>query len=109
MKTKSGFLALIAIAVLSVSCATGRYMEMKQSDRAEVLGTVQSTFLVNGSFRYRRTINQQAYISLLTEAQNKYPDIVIDVRDISWAIGAGDAANNNYEYSAVGKIIKLSK
>jgi hypothetical protein len=42
----------------------------------------------------------------LAEAQNKYPDINIDIRDIAWAIGQGDAANNNYEYTAIGKVIK---
>jgi hypothetical protein len=42
----------------------------------------------------------------LAEAEKKYPDILVDVRDISWAIGAGDAANNNYVYNATGKVIK---
>ena len=82
---------------------------MKSSERAEIIGTVNSTFYVNGSFRYRSTINKQAYISLMAEAQKQYPDAIVDIRDISWAIGQGDAANNNYEYSAIGKVIKLPK
>ncbi|AEF85225.1 putative lipoprotein [Treponema primitia ZAS-2] len=106
MKTKFGMFFLLVLVVISVSCATGQYMEMKSKENAEVLGLVQSTFLVSGSFRYRSTINTQAYITLLAEAQNKYPDINIDIRDISWAIGQGDAANNNYEYTAIGKVIK---
>jgi len=78
---------------------------MKPSEQAEILGTVQSTFHVTGSFRYRNVINKQAYISLLAEAQRQNPDILVDIRDILWAIGGGDAANNTYEYSATGKVI----
>ncbi|WP_010253460.1 hypothetical protein [Treponema primitia] len=106
MKTKSGMLLLFVLTGLFVSCATGEYMKMNPKENAEVLGYVQSTFLVNGSFRYRSTINTQAYITLLAEAQNKYPDITIDIRNITWAIGQGDTANNNYEYTAIGKVIK---
>jgi len=109
MKTKLAVFSVIVLTGLMISCATGQYMEMKSNEQVEVLGTVQSTFSVTGSFRYRNVINRQAYISLLTEAQNKYPDTVIDIRDISWAIGSADAPNNNYEYSAIGKVIKLTK
>jgi hypothetical protein len=70
------------------------------------LGTVKTIFIVTGSFRYRSVINTQAYINLLVEAEKKYPDILVDVRDISWAIGEGDSANNNYVYNATGKVIK---
>jgi hypothetical protein len=82
---------------------------MKPSENAEVLGLVQSTFYVTGAFRYRQTVNRQAYISLMVEAQKKYPDDIVDIRDISWVIGQGDAANNNYEYTAIGKVVKLLK
>jgi len=109
MKTKLGVLSVIFLIGLLVSCATGEYMQMKSSEHAEVLGTVQTTFYVTGAFRYRSTINRQAYISLMAEAQKQYPDIIIDIRDISWAIGQSDAANNNYEYSAIGRVIRLSK
>jgi hypothetical protein len=109
MKTKLGVLSVILITGLLVSCVTGDYMAMKSKEQADVLGTVQSTFIITGAFRYRRVINRQAYISLLAEAQNKYPDFIVDVRDISWAIGQGDAPNNNYEYSAIGKVIRLPK
>jgi hypothetical protein len=99
------FLAFV-LTGLFISCATGEYMKMSSKENAEVLGFVQSAFLVTGSFRYRSVINTQAYITLLAEAQNKYPNINIDVRDITWAIGQGDAAHNNYEYTAIGKVIK---
>ena len=106
MKTKI-FLMVIFLTCFLVSCTTGQYMTLKSNEKAEVLGSVQSVFLVPGAFRYRQTINRQAYISLMAEAQKQYPDIIIDIRDISWAIGRGDAANNNYEYIAIGKIIRL--
>jgi hypothetical protein len=108
MKAKPGFLLVIVLAALFVSCATGQYMELKQSENAEVLGTVQTAFLVNGSFRYRNTINSQAYISLLAEAQRQFPDAIVDIRDIVWAIGPADTANN-YEYTAIGKVIRLQR
>ena len=107
MKTKLGIFSIVLLTGLMISCVTGSYMSMEPSEQTEVLGTVQSTFLVTGAFRYRRTINRQAYISLLMEAQNKYPNAIVDVRDISWVIGQGDSANNNYEYSAIGKVIKV--
>jgi len=109
MRTKPGILSVILLIGLLVSCATGEYMPMRSSEHAEVLGAVRTTFLVTGAFRYRSAINRQAYISLMAEAQKKYPDTLVDIRDISWVIGQGDAANNNYEYSAIGKVIKLSQ
>jgi hypothetical protein len=106
MKTNFGIFLLLVLTGLFVSCATGEYMKMNSNENAEVLGFVKSAFLVTGSFRYRSVINTQAYITLLAEAQNKYPDITIDIRDITWTIGQGDVANNNYEYVAIGKVIK---
>ena len=95
------------LAASMISCATGHYMELSKQDSAEVFGTVYSSFKITGAFRYRNTINRQAYITLLAEAQNKYPDMNIDIRDITWAVGQSDTANNNYEYTATGRIIKL--
>ena len=109
MKTMLGIFWVILLVGLLVSCATGDYMTMKSSENAEILGVVRTTFNVTGSFRYRSTINRNAYISLMTEAQKQYPGIIVDIRDISWAIGQGDAASNNYEYSAIGKVIKAPK
>ena len=108
MKLKFRIFSVVVLIGLLSSCVTGEYMSMKQAERTEVIGTVQSTFHVTGAFRYRRVINRQAYISLMAEAQKQYPDIIVDIRDISWAIGGGDAPNNNYEYSAIGKVIKLA-
>jgi len=107
MKTKLSIISMVVLVFLMVSCATGEYMTMKPSEQTNVLGNVQSSFYVTGAFRYRSTINKQAYISLMAEAQNKYPDFNIDIRDISWVIGKADAANNNYEYVAIGKVIKM--
>jgi hypothetical protein len=106
MKTKLGIFLVVALTGLVISCTTGEYMTLKGNENVEILGTVQTTFNVTGSFRYRSVINTQAYINLLAEAEKKYPDIFVDVRNISWAIGEGDTANNNYLYSATGIVIK---
>ncbi|MCL2067098.1 MAG: hypothetical protein FWG99_06500 [Treponema sp.] len=105
MKTKIWIMALVLLTGMLMSCTTGQYMTLKSSENAEVLGTVQATFNVTGSFRYRKVINNQAYMHLLAAAQKEYQG-VIDIRDIRWAIGQSDSANNNYEYTAVGKVIK---
>jgi hypothetical protein len=109
MKAKWEFFSILVLTTLLISCVTGQYMEMKPAENVEVLGTIQTTFYVNGSFRYRRTINSQAYITLLTEAQKQFHDINIDIRDISWVIGRQIDASNNYEYSAIGKVVKPQK
>jgi hypothetical protein len=108
MNSKCRILLLALFTGLLMSCATGQYMQMKSAEQAEVLTTVQSSFVITGSFRYRSAINMQAYISLLAEAQKKYPDTNIDIRDISWAIGKQLDVPNNYEYVTTGKVIKLS-
>ena len=105
MKTKFLILPLVLLTVLFISCTTGQYMTLKGNENAEVLGTVQTTFNVTGSFRYRNVINNQAYMHLLAEAQKAYSGD-IDVSDIIWAIGQTDTANNNYEYTAIGKVIR---
>jgi len=105
MKAKFKVFSVLLITVLLVSCVTGDYMAMKSSEHAEVLGVVQATFNITGSYRYRRTINMNAYLALMAEAQKQYPGVIVDIRDISWAIGQGDSANNNFEYSAIGKVI----
>ena len=87
------------------SCTTGEYMTLRSNEKAEVLGTVRSTFTITGAFRYRSVINTQAYINLMSEAQKEFSGD-IDVRDISWAIGKSDTANNNYEYSAIGRVVR---
>ena len=107
MKILRWFLMIAVLACL-LSCATGQYMGLKNSDDAEVLGIVSTTFSITGSFRYRRAINSQAYMNLLTEAQKEYPGVV-DVRDITWAIGKSDTANNNYEYTAIGKAVRQNR
>ena len=107
MKAKKIFMFFVLFVAMTFvySCTTGQYMTMSRNENAEVLGTISTDFTITGSFRYRRVINSQAYIHLLTEAQKQYPGN-IDVRDISWAIGNGDSSNNNYQYTAIGKVIK---
>ena len=96
--------SLLAVVFFLSSCATGQYMSIGNNEKVEVLGTVRTTFVITGSFRYRNAINNSAYIHLLDEAQKQYPGVV-DVRDITWSIGQM-LENNNYEYSAVGKVIR---
>ena len=105
MKTKFMVLSLVLLTVVFISCTTGQYMTLKSAENVEVLGTVQTTFNITGSFRYRKVINNQAYMHLLAEAQKVYSG-VIDIADITWAIGQTDTSNNNYEYTAVGKVIR---
>ena len=102
---KLGLLIFSLVLVVSLfSCATGQYMNRKANENTE-LGIVKTTFEISGAFRYRQAINSQAYMNLLAEAQKEYPGLV-DVRDITWAIGKTDTANNNYEYTAVGTVIR---
>ena len=105
MKTKFMFLALVLLTTALISCTTGQYMALKNNENVEILGTIQATFNVTGSFRYRKVINNQAYMHLLAAAQKEHTGIV-DIRNITWAIGQSDTASNNYEYTAVGKVIK---
>ena len=104
-KRVSVFFVMLVLIVCLFSCTTGQHMTLHRNENPEILGIVSTDFTITGSFRYKRVINTQAYIHLLTEAQKEYPGN-IDVRDISWAIGGGDSANNNYQYSAIGKVIR---
>jgi|GEM_PF-2468110 len=107
MKAKKIFMFFVLFVAMTFvySCTTGQYMTMSRNENAEVLGTINAEFSISGSFRYRNVINTQAYIHLLAEAQKAYQGN-IDVRDISWAIGGGDSANNNHQYNATGKVIR---
>ena len=105
MKTRYWIIPLALWTGVFISCTTGQYMTLKNNENVEVLGTIQTTFNVTSSFRYRKVINNQAYMHLLAAAQKEYAGN-IDIRDITWVIGPSDTANNNYEYTAVGKVIK---
>ena len=108
MKGKRFFGCVVVLALIGsmASCVTGTYMSLHKGESAGILGSVNADFTITGSFRYRKVINTQAYMHLLTEAQKEYPGIIVDVRDISWAIGEGDSASNNYSYTAVGTVIR---
>ena len=97
------FLSVFIVSLLS--CATGQYMDLKDNEGTEILGITRATFEISGAFRYRSAINSQAYINLLAEARNEYQGLV-DIRDITWAIGKSDTVNNNYEYTAIGTVIR---
>ena len=99
------FILSPVLLVFLLSCATGQYMSMRSSEKADALGIVKTDFSITGSFRYRRAINSLAYMNLLAEAQKEYSG-GIDVRDITWAIGKSDTANNNFEYTAIGTVIR---
>ena len=99
------FILSLTVVVSLLSCATGQYMSMRGNEKADSLGIVKADFSITGAFRYRRAINNQAYMNLLAEAQKEYSG-PIDIRDITWAIGKSDAANNNFEYTAIGTVIR---
>ena len=104
-KRIAGCFFLTALVASLLSCATGQYMGLKAGEKTEVLGITRTSFEISGAFRYRRAINNQAYMNLLSEAQKEYPGLV-DIRDITWAVGKSDTANNNYEYTAIGTVIR---
>ena len=105
MKTKLMLLSVILLANFFTSCTTGEYFPLKDIANIDILGIIYATFNITGAFRYRSVINTQAYMHLLAEAQKVYSG-AIDVGDITWAIGKSDTANNNYEYTAVGKVYR---
>jgi len=100
-----GCFVLSALIVSLFSCTTGQYMTLHKGEDVEILGSISTDFLITGSFRYKKVINTQAYFHLLAEAQKTYSGN-IDVRDISWVIGEGDSVNNNYQYTAIGKVVR---
>ena len=100
-----GCLVLLVLIGSLFSCTTGQYMTIRRGENEEILGTINADFTITGSFRYRKVINTQAYIHLMAEAQKVYEGN-IEVQDISWAIGEGDSANNNYRYTAIGKVVR---
>jgi hypothetical protein len=106
MKVKCRIFLLILLTGVLSACVSGQYMKIKSTENPDILGTVQSTFVINSSFRYRSVINRQAYINLLAEAQKIFPDDNVDIQDISWVIGK-QLDSPNYEYTALGKVIRL--
>ena len=107
MKAKKILFCLVLSVLFAglYSCTTGQYMTLSRNENPEILGTVSTDFTITGSFRYRKVINTQAYIHLMEDAQKEYQGS-IDVRNISWAIGGGEASNNNYQYTAIGTVIR---
>ena len=104
-------LAAIMIAVLGASCAStnGNYMPLSSSE--PVIGNVQSTFVVQSSLFFLKSakdaVNKEAYIKLLEAAGNKYPDAILDIRDIEWVTGRTVDAMNT-EIVANGKVIRIN-
>ena len=99
-------LAVLILITLAVSCAsTGEYMPMAEGET--VIGTVQTTFLVQSSFfsmkKVKETVNKQAYVGLMEIAGQKYSGS-IDLRDIRWVTGS-TVNNTRTEIFATAKVI----
>jgi len=112
MKTKkiiSVLLFIMLIAGLSVSCASsGHYMPL--SNNEPVIGTIQANFVVRSSLFFlqsaKDTVNTQAYIHLMEEANKKFNGI-FEIRDIVWVTGRS-IDNENTEVSATGKVVQIN-
>jgi hypothetical protein len=112
MKTakKLALILMVSLIVgLVASCAsTGEYMPLKESET--VIGTVQTTFFVQSSFFFMKsvkdTVNKQAYVRLMEIAGQKYFGS-IDLRDIVWITGNKSSDNTKTEIFATGKIVRI--
>jgi hypothetical protein len=82
---------------------TGQYRSSKSTKNAEIIGTVQTNFMMQRVGR--NAINTQAYIHLMEAASQKYEGN-FDVIDITWAIGR-QMNDGNTEYTAIGSVIKM--
>ena len=101
-------LAVLIIIAFLVSCAsTGEFMPIEEDET--VIGTAQTTFLVQSSFffikRVRNTINKQAYVGLMEVAGQKYSGS-IDLRDIVWVTG-NTVNNTKTEIFATAKVVRI--
>jgi len=100
------FLALLLATFLFSCASTGEYMPKVEGEI--VIGTVQTTFLVQSSFffitKVKETVNKQAYVGLMEVAGQKYSGN-IDLRDVVWV--TGNTVNNiKTEIFATAKVIK---
>ena len=107
-KKKAGILALLLLIAIAVSCAsTGDYMPIAEGET--VIGTVQTTFLVQSSLfsikKVRDTMNKQAYVGLMEVAGQKYSGS-IDLRDIVWVTG-NTINNTKTEIFATAKVVRI--
>ena len=108
IKKTAGVLALLLLIVFAGSCAsTGEYMPIEKGET--VIGTVQTTFLVQSSFfsvkKVKDTLNKQAYVALMEIAGYKYSGS-IDLRDIVWVTG-NTVNNTKTEIFATAKVILM--
>jgi predicted small secreted protein len=100
--------ALLLTTLLSSCSTTGGYMPL--SDNDVVVGTVQTTFLVQSTFffmqKVKETVNLQAYVKLMETAGQKYPGN-IDIRAIQWVTGSKSSDGANTEIFATAKVIQV--
>jgi len=101
-------LTVLILTVFAISCAsTGEYMPITEGET--VIGTVQTTFLVQSSFfsvkKVKDTVNKQAYVGLMEAAGQKYTGS-IDLRDIVWVTGS-TVNNIKTEIFATAKVILI--
>jgi hypothetical protein len=92
---------------MAASCAsTGEYMPISNDEA--VIGTVQSTFVVQSSLFFLKSakdaVNMEAYIHLMEVANQKHTGN-FDIRDIVWVTGRS-IDNQNTEISATGKVVQ---
>jgi hypothetical protein len=96
------------IVGLAASCAsTGQYMPLSSGEN--VIGTIQSTFVVGSSLFFLKSakdaVNMEAYIHLMEVANQRYSGN-FDIRDIVWVTGKS-VDNTNTEISATGKVVQV--
>ena len=100
------FLALLLVTLLFSCASTGEYMSIVEGE--VVIGTVQTTFLVQSSFffikKVKEKVNKQAYVGLMEVAGQKYSG-KIDLRDIVWVTG-NTVNNTKTEIFATAKVIQ---
>jgi hypothetical protein len=102
------FLASLIVGLAASCTSTGEYMPLK--DGETVIGTVQTTFFVQSSFFFMKsvkdTVNTQAYVRLMETAGQKYSGS-IDLRDIVWVTGNSSSDNTKTEIFATGKVVRM--
>ena len=109
-KTKLALVALV-LTILAASCtSSGQYTPLSSDET--VTGTIQTVFEVSSIFFFRKrtgsnAISIEAYKHLLEAAERKYPNSIIDVRDVSWFSKPHNPKTATIiEIYAIGKVIR---
>jgi hypothetical protein len=96
---KNGFLACFVVVLTAGTIPA----------QEQTIGTAQVFFTARDwdALLNKDAITTQAYGNLLEAARKKYPETVIDVRDVIWTRGK-KVDNLNSEIAATGKIVQVS-